>query len=67
MSTVAPEQVFLKTGDEYKASLRDGRDVWYRGERIEDVTAHPVTGPGIDWNAQIYDAQLRPEMQDVLT
>ena len=26
-------------------------------QRIEDVTTHPVTGPGIDWNARIYDAQ----------
>jgi aromatic ring hydroxylase len=32
----------LRTADEYVASLRDGRSVYYRGERVEDVTAHPV-------------------------
>jgi 4-hydroxyphenylacetate 3-monooxygenase len=67
MTTSAPEKVFLKTGEEYKAALRDGRDVWYEGERIPDVTAHPLTGPGIEWNARIYDMQFEPEHQDVLT
>jgi len=46
MSTSAATPVtktLLKTGDEYRESLRDGRDVWIMGERIEDVTTHPVT------------------------
>jgi 4-hydroxyphenylacetate 3-monooxygenase len=67
MTTVAADKVFLKTADEYKESLRDGRDVWYRGERIADVTAHPLTGPGIEWNAQVYDAQFDPETRDILS
>ena len=29
-------------GRRYLESLRDGREVWYRGQRIEDVTTHPV-------------------------
>ena len=28
----------VKTGGEYLASLRDDREVWMQGERIEDVT-----------------------------
>src|ERR671935_2485445 len=34
----------LRTPEEYLAGLRDGREVWYRGERVEDVTVHPELG-----------------------
>ncbi|HLW46724.1 MAG TPA: 4-hydroxyphenylacetate 3-hydroxylase N-terminal domain-containing protein [bacterium] len=36
----------LRSADEFLASLRDGRHVVYRGERVEDVTAHPHLGRG---------------------
>jgi len=32
----------LRTPEEYRESLRDGRRVFYRGEAVADVTAHPV-------------------------
>lgn len=32
----------LRTPEDYRESLRDGRRVYYRGERVEDVTTHPV-------------------------
>src|SRR5207302_8291212 len=32
----------LRSPEEYRESLRDGRRVFYRGERVEDVTTHPV-------------------------
>jgi 4-hydroxyphenylacetate 3-monooxygenase len=57
---------FLKSGAEYRASLRDGREVWYGGERI-DVTTHPATSGGIDLIAKSYDAQHDPERRDLLT
>ncbi|HEX2517422.1 MAG TPA: 4-hydroxyphenylacetate 3-hydroxylase N-terminal domain-containing protein [Chloroflexota bacterium] len=34
----------LRTPQQYLDSLRDGRRVFYRGRRVEDVTAHPVIG-----------------------
>ncbi|MFN0147213.1 MAG: 4-hydroxyphenylacetate 3-hydroxylase N-terminal domain-containing protein [Dehalococcoidia bacterium] len=34
----------LRTADDYIDSLRDGRAVYYAGERIADVTAHPLFG-----------------------
>ena len=37
----------LRTADEYVQSLRDGRTVYYRGERVEDVTTHPVIGQAV--------------------
>jgi len=32
----------LRTADEFKESLRDGRRVYIYGERVEDVTTHPI-------------------------
>lgn len=31
----------MRTAEEYLQSLRDGRRVYYRGKRVEDVTSHP--------------------------
>ena len=34
----------MRTGADYRESLRDGRKVWVLGEgRVEDVTTHPAT------------------------
>ncbi|HZZ46594.1 MAG TPA: 4-hydroxyphenylacetate 3-hydroxylase N-terminal domain-containing protein [Pseudonocardia sp.] len=49
---------YLVSGDEYRARLRDGREVWFRGERIDDVTTHDLTRPLIDQGAEIYDDQF---------
>jgi 4-hydroxyphenylacetate 3-monooxygenase len=57
----------LKTGDEYRARLRDGRDVYYLGERIEDVTTHFATAGGIDTIAEIYDEQFDEKAKNILT
>ena len=32
----------IRTGDEYRASLQDGREIYISGERVKDVTTHPV-------------------------
>ena len=65
--SVAAEKTYLMTGEEYKASLRDGREVWYQGQQVEDVTDHPATGGGISLLAQAYDDQHDPATQDILT
>ena len=57
---MAARSPYLRTGEEYKESLRDGREVWYHGERVEDVTTHPAMKAGIDFQARIYDAQHDP-------
>ena len=31
----------IRTGDEYRESIRDGREVWIDGERVDDVTDAP--------------------------
>src|SRR5215510_5803495 len=43
------------TGDEYRASLRDGRAVWLEGARVADVPDDLVLGKSVDWVASTYD------------
>ena len=45
----------LMSPDEYRRSLRDGRVVYYRGERVEDVTSHPVIGIAVNHAAIDYE------------
>lgn len=67
MANVVNASTYLKTGEEYKESLRDGRVIWYRGEQIEDVTTHPATAGGINWLAELYDEQHKPESRDLMS
>jgi aromatic ring hydroxylase len=55
----------LMSPDEYKASLRDGRTVYYRGEKVEDVTAHPVIGLAVDHAAIDYEMAESSEDRDL--
>lgn len=57
----------IRTGDEYRESIRDGREVWMNGERVEDVTTHPAFKPVVDIRARIYDLAHDDETCDVLT
>jgi 4-hydroxyphenylacetate 3-monooxygenase len=54
-------------GAEYLESLRDGREVWIYGEKVDDVTAHPAFRNGARSVARLYDALHDPETKDVLT
>ena len=47
MTDVATQRDFVKSAEEYRASMRDGRRVYYKGELIEDVVTHPATGGGV--------------------
>jgi len=55
----------MRTADEYKESLRDGRVVFYNGERVEDVTAHHSLGVGVDTAAVDYTMAEMPEYRDL--
>lgn len=55
------------TGKEYLESLRDGREVWIYGERVEDVTTHPAFRNAARSIARLYDALHEPESADILT
>jgi 4-hydroxyphenylacetate 3-monooxygenase len=68
MTTVEQGQAnYLKSGEEYIRSLQDSREVYYKGERIEDVTTHFATAGGIKEIAEIYDLQSDPSSENALT
>ena len=45
----------VRTVEEYKQSLRDGRRVYIRGEKVEDVTKHPILGITCDTIGASYE------------
>src|SRR3954451_7692660 len=57
----------IRTGDEYRESIRDGREIWIDGERVEDVTTHPAFKPIDDVRARIYDMAHEPGTSDVMS
>ncbi len=57
----------MRTGADYRQSLRDGRKVWVMGEgQVADVTTHPATRAMVDEYAAWYDRHLDPSWQDTL-
>src|SRR3954447_13252670 len=57
----------IRTGEEYRESVRDGREVWINGERVPDVTTHPAFKPMVDVRARIYDMAHDPDTSDVMS
>ena len=57
----------IRTGDEYRESIRDGREVWVDGERVKDVADHPMFKPIVDVRARIYDLAHDEATQDAMT
>ena len=55
------------TGAEYIDSLKDGREVYIYGERVEDVTTHPAFRNSVRTMAKLYDALHEPEKREQLT
>jgi 4-hydroxyphenylacetate 3-monooxygenase len=45
----------LRTGNDYRQGLRDGREIWMDGERVKDVTTHKAFKPVVDVRARMYD------------
>jgi len=54
------------TGAEFLESLRDGREVWLYGERVDDVTTHPAFCNAARSLARLYDALHDPATKDIL-
>jgi aromatic ring hydroxylase len=57
----------MRTGADYRKSLRDGRRVWIMGEGlIDDVTTHPATRATVDEYVAWYDRHQDPAWRDTL-
>jgi len=56
----------MRTGADYRESLRDGRNVWLTGEGpMEDVATHLAASAMVDEHVECYDRHFDPEWRDV--
>lgn len=56
----------VRNGQQFIAGLRDGREVWYDGKRVADVTVFPEFQAAITSIAELYDLQHDPAHREVL-
>jgi 4-hydroxyphenylacetate 3-monooxygenase len=57
----------LMTGDEYRESLNDGREVYVDGGRVDNVAEHPAFKPIVDVKARMYDMNHEARYADICT
>ncbi|HEU5194856.1 MAG TPA: 4-hydroxyphenylacetate 3-hydroxylase N-terminal domain-containing protein [Methylomirabilota bacterium] len=55
------------TGKEFLESLRDGREIWIYGQRVDDVTTHPAFRNPARMVARLYDALHDAATRETLT
>jgi aromatic ring hydroxylase len=57
----------MRTGEEYRRALHDGRRVWVMGDGlVEDVATHPATRAMVDEYVTWYDRHADPAWQDIV-
>jgi aromatic ring hydroxylase len=57
----------MRSGPDYRQSMRDGRRVWVMGEGlIDDVAAHPATRAMVEEYVAWYDRLADPAWADVV-
>jgi 4-hydroxyphenylacetate 3-monooxygenase len=60
-------ETVIRSGAEYRDSLRDGRNVWVIGEgRVNDIATHPATHAMVEYYVDWYDHHRDPVWQDIL-
>src|SRR5829696_4993313 len=57
----------LRTGADYLAALRDGREVYLEGRRVADVTTEPGLRAVAETFARMYDLTHADAFRDTLT
>ena len=57
----------IRTGAQYRDSIRGNREIYINGERVSDVTTHPNFKPLVDIRARLYDMQHEETSKDILT
>ena len=57
-----------RSGQDYIRGLQaHPREVWIRGERVDDVTTHPAFQNGVKSVAALYDMQHDPALREEMT
>ena len=56
-----------KTGAQHLESLRDGREVFLNGKKVDDVTTHPAYKNAVAAAANLYDFQADPDNIEWMT
>lgn len=57
----------IRTPQQYIESLKDDRVVYCMGERVKDVTTHPILKICMNWMAMDYVVENDPEYQGLVT
>ncbi len=57
----------IRTGEQYREGLRDGRAVYVDGARVEAVADHPQFKPMVEVRARIYDMAHEDATRAVMT
>src|ERR1035437_4058515 len=55
----------MRTCEQYFNSLRDGREIYFKGQRVEDVTSHPELRLAVQHAAIDYEMAESPEYRDL--
>jgi len=56
-----------RSGDDYTRGLRDGRTVFFQGQRVPEVTSHPAFAAGVRAVARLFDLVHDSAHRDLLT
>ncbi|HEU0223295.1 MAG TPA: 4-hydroxyphenylacetate 3-hydroxylase family protein [Paracoccaceae bacterium] len=57
----------IRTGAEYRDAIRGTREIHIDGERVADVTTHPMFRPIVDIRACIFDMAHEPSHRAIMT
>ncbi len=57
----------IRTGQQYRESILDGREVYIDGQKVSDVATHPMFKPLVDIRARIYDMAHKDQYRNIMT
>jgi len=57
----------LRTAEEYREGLRDGRRVFVSGRRVEDITRDPMLRVTVDHSAKVFEFAGEPRLRELFT
>jgi 4-hydroxyphenylacetate 3-monooxygenase len=57
----------MRSGSQYVTGLRDGRNVYIDGGRVDDVTSHPAFSGAVQSVARLFDIACDPQNRELMT